>query len=511
MHQRSPVVLVVLDGWGYSDNLSNNAIANASTPQWDSWWSTCPHLLLDASGESVGLPKGQMGNSEVGHMHIGAGRTILQNYTFINNAINNGDFAKNPAFLKTIETMKKNNNAIHIMGLLSDGGVHSHQNHLFAFLKLCNKLKFNNVYLHLFLDGRDTPPQSAKQNISALRDILSSLKEVTISTVSGRYYAMDRDKRWQRTEKVYNLLVNNNSEYSFSTIEQAIAKFYDDKIYDEFIPPTKIGDSPPIKDGDSVFFFNFRADRARQLSKALFKKDFDGFQRKTTLNKLSLLTMTQYEENLGAEVAFPPKPLTNTLGEVIAKNELQQLRIAETEKYAHVTFFLNGGTEVEFPKEDRVLIPSPKVATYDLKPEMSSENLTKQIVDAIDRNIYDVIICNYANADMVGHSGKYSAAVSAVEALDKSMQILGKKILSINGELLITADHGNAECMFNEETGQPHTAHTTEPVPLLYVGHKKLQFKQTKASLSDVAPTFLALLGIKPPNEMTGKVLWTTE
>ncbi|MDP3561687.1 MAG: 2,3-bisphosphoglycerate-independent phosphoglycerate mutase [Legionellaceae bacterium] len=508
MFKSSPVVLIVLDGWGYRNDSTYNAIANAQTPQWNEWWQSCPHRLLEASGPAVGLPEGQMGNSEVGHMHIGAGRTILQDFTHINHAISSGDFAKNPIFLNAITDMRQQGGAIHVMGLLSDGGVHSHRNHLFAFLALCAEQQFSRVYLHLFLDGRDTAPQSAESNIAALQTVLQQYPIAEISSITGRYYAMDRDNRWPRIEGVYRMLVDAQGEQHFATAETAITSFYQQGIFDEFIPPTTIGKSPPICDGDTVFFFNFRADRARQLTHAFLDKQVDGFVRSKKLNLAHFISMTEYSKHLPTEKAFPPRILNNTLGEVIANHGLRQLRIAETEKYAHVTFFFNGGTERLFTEEKRLLIPSPKVATYDLKPEMSSNELTKQLVDAIEHGQYDVIICNYANADMVGHSGDFNATIKAIESLDKAMHLINQAIHKVNGQLLITADHGNAECMFDEETQQPHTAHTCEPVPLLYVGHTTRRFKQGPANLSDVAPTLLALLDITPPADMTGHILW---
>ena len=508
MSKRGPVVLIVLDGWGHSPHSTYNAIANADTPQWDAWWQTCPHTLLKASGQDVGLPDGQMGNSEVGHMHIGAGRTILQDFTFINTAIEQGDFAKNPVFLKAITDMQATNHAIHVMGLLSEGGVHSHQQHLFAFLSLCNELKFSKVYLHLFLDGRDTPPQSALNNLAELQKVLTQYPSVQISTISGRYYAMDRDMRWPRIEKVYNLLTESKCEHSYPTAKSAINAFYEQDIFDEFIPPTQIGSPKPIEDGDTIFFFNFRADRARQLTHALLDDEFQGFIRQSKPKLAHFISMTCYDKKLPTEIAFPQRFIHNTLGEVIADQGLSQLRIAETEKYAHVTFFFNGGSERLFANEKRELIESPKVATYDLQPEMSSEELTKKLVSAIKNIQYDVIICNYANADMVGHSGDYKATIKAIEALDRALSQLGQAIKSVNGELLITADHGNAECMFDEITQQPHTAHTSELVPLLYVGNTKRHFKEGCASLKDVAPTLLALLDITQPKDMTGHVLW---
>lgn len=508
MQQKKPALLIILDGFGISEESTYNAIQQARTPQWDEWWQKYPHTLLDASGKSVGLPGGQMGNSEVGHMHIGAGRTILQSYTAINEAIKNGDLEKNAVLQDALTDIKQHNSALHLMGLLSDGGVHSHQDHLFALLKICAKQQINKVYLHLFLDGRDTSPRSAKASIDKLEKIIQETNTGTIASICGRYYAMDRDKRWERVEPVYKLLTSGEAQHSYSTAEQALDELYAQDLSDEFIPPTRINNPPGINPEDSVLFFNFRADRARELSQAFIDPKFSEFPRDKNFQSLNFLSMTEYSANLSTKVIFPPVEHTNTLGEVIAKHNLTQLRIAETEKYAHVTFFLNGGREVKFHGEDRTLIPSPKVSTYDLQPEMCAEQVTKDIVAAIDANKYDVIVCNYANADMVGHTGNFKAAVQAVEALDKCLAKLGEKVLAHHGEMLITADHGNVECMFDEGTQQPHTAHTSELVPLLYVGAKDLKFKEKTAHLSDIAPTFLQLLDIKPPKEMTGESLW---
>lgn len=508
MQQRSTSILIILDGFGYSKNSQYNAINNANTPQWDKWWKNYPHMLIDASGHAVGLPDMQMGNSEVGHMHIGAGRTILQNYTFINKSIENGDFYKNQILLQAIKQCKKSNSSFHVMGLLSNGGVHSHQEHLFAFLKMCSQHNLHNVYLHLFLDGRDTPPQSAIQSIEKLYTILSKYKVGTISSISGRYFAMDRDQRWARTQQIYDLLVNGKSEFSYKSAKDALTDFYARNIYDEFIPPTTINNVKTIENGDSVFFFNFRADRARQITNALISQDFSAFQRQKILTKLNFISMTEYAKNLPTKIVFPQSPPQNTLGEIIAKHNLTQLRIAETEKYAHVTFFLNGGREINFAREDRILIPSPNVATYDLKPEMSANKITDKIIEVINANLYDIIICNYANADMVGHTGNYKATVKAIETIDSALKKIGDTLLPKNGQMLITADHGNAECMYDEKIKQPHTAHTSELVPLLYVGNKKIKFKNIKASLCDIAPTFLQLLNIEPPKEMMGNVLF---
>lgn len=504
--RRRPLVLMILDGWGYNEEKSHNAIAAAHTPHWDHWWQICPHMLLEASGTPVGLPAAQMGNSEVGHMHIGAGRVIPQDLTRINEAVIKGEYNKNAAFVETIKDVAQKGKALHVLGLLSPGGVHSHENHLFAFLALCAQQQFSNVYLHLFLDGRDTPPQSAATSIAKLQELLTQYPVATICSVTGRYYAMDRDMRWQRVEPVYRLLTEARSEYHFNTAEEAIQAFYQQDIYDEFIPPCRIGTSMPITEGDSVLFFNFRADRARQLTQALIADDFHGFKRNLRPKLEHFISMTQYAEYLPTQSAFPPVALPNTLGEVIANHGMTQLRIAETEKYAHVTFFLNGGAEHVFANEKRILIPSPLVATYDLQPEMSAPILTQALVDAIQSHEYDVIICNYANADMVGHSGNFAATVRAIECLDEAMHTIWQALDKVGGQLLITADHGNADCMFDETTHQTHTAHTNQPVPFLYIGGS-WQFKRPKGSLIDVAPTMLSLLGITPPKEMTGATL----
>lgn len=507
MLKKTPLVLMILDGWGYREETAHNAIAAAHTPQWDAWWKTRPHVLLEASGLPVGLPDAQMGNSEVGHMHIGAGRVIQQDYTQINAACKNGDFAKNPVFIEAIEDLKQRGHALHILGLLSSGGVHSHEDHLFAFLTLCAQQQFSNVYLHLFLDGRDTPPQSACASIAKLQAHLTAYPVATISSISGRYYAMDRDKRWERVETVYRMLTQAADNLQFATAEDAINHFYQLKIYDEFIPPTQIGAGHEIRDGDSVFFFNFRADRARELTQAFIADEFPGFKRTIKPHIDRFISMTSYSKTLATRSAFTGGMLHNTLGEVIANQGLSQLRIAETEKYAHVTFFLNGGSEEAFAQEDRILIPSPKVATYDLQPEMSALELTDTLVKAIQGNEYDVIICNYANADMVGHTGNFAATVKAIECLDQSMSTIWQALSQSNGQLLITADHGNAESMFDDATHQAHTAHTNQPVPLLYVGSNEWRAAGLTGSLIDVAPTLLALLGITPPAEMTGHAL----
>ncbi len=497
---------MILDGWGYQEEKQYNAIAAAKTPQWDKWWQTYPHILLDACGKSVGLPDLQMGNSEVGHMHIGAGRVIHQDFTRINEAIDVGQFAANPTLVNAILDMKHANKALHVMGLLSPGGVHSHENHLFAFLALCHELNFNQVYLHLFLDGRDTPPQSALNSILALNACLANYPVATIASITGRYFAMDRDKRWERLAPVYQLLTEAKANRTFPDANTAIRSFYKEQKYDEFIPPTLIGAGRRIENGDSIFFFNFRADRARQLTQAFIDSDFHFFQRTAKPVLAHFISMTSYAKNLPTEIAFPPAPLRNTFGEVIADQGLSQLRIAETEKYAHVTFFFNGGSEQVFPNEDRILIPSPKIATYDLLPEMSAPALTQALVDSIHSEAYDVIICNYANADMVGHTGDFNATVQAIECLDRCMQQVGQAVADKQGALLITADHGNAEMMFDPANNQAYTAHTCQPVPLLFVG-EGWHFKETQGSLIDIAPTLLAWLELGKPQEMTGQPL----
>jgi 2,3-bisphosphoglycerate-independent phosphoglycerate mutase len=506
MQRKAPLLLMILDGWGYNENNKHNAIAQAHTPQWDEWWQKCPHILLHASGLPVGLPDEQMGNSEVGHMHIGAGRVIQQDFTRINESIKNGTFINNPIFNQVITTLKETKKSLHIMGLLSPGGVHSHEQHLFALIDLCAQRKFDSVCLHLFLDGRDTPPQSALHSLERLNEQLQKHPVGTVQSITGRYYAMDRDNRWERIEPVYTLLAQAQSEHHFANAQSAIASYYQQNLTDEFIPPTLIGSKKIIGDGDAILFFNFRADRARQLTTVFIDPSFNGFKRTVQPQLSYFVSMTQYDKNLPTTQAFPSIPLTNTFGEVIAAHGLSQLRIAETEKYAHVTFFFNGGNESVFVNEQRILIPSPKVATYNLQPEMSAPQLTEHLIEAINSQTYDVIICNYANADMVGHSGDLAATIRAIECLDQCMSYVWQALAKQKGQLLITSDHGNAEEMFDETTHQAHTAHTSEPVPFIYVGDH-WHFIHSEGSLVDIAPTMLALLGITPPTEMTGHQL----
>jgi 2,3-bisphosphoglycerate-independent phosphoglycerate mutase len=501
----TPLVLMILDGWGYNKNSQYNAIAKANTPQWDDWWQNCPHTLLEASGEALGLPKGQMGNSEVGHMHMGAGRVIQQELTKINASIQDGSFMQHPLCLQVLNDLKANNKALHIMGLLSTGGVHSHEEHLFALLALCHQQQFKNVHLHLFLDGRDSPPQSALDSISRLEKTLKAHPCASIDSLCGRYYAMDRDNRWDRTAKAYNMLTEGG-EQKFSQASEAIEYYYAEGLTDEFIPPTWLKQAKPLHDGDALLFFNYRADRARQLTSAFIDPNFQAFARKTQPKLAYFLSMTVYDDKLPTAVLFPAEVLHNTLGEILSNLGLRQLRIAETEKYAHVTFFFNGGREEAFRLEDRLLIPSPKVATYDLQPAMSAPELTAALIQAINSRKYAVIICNYANADMVGHSGNEGATIKAIECLDSCMQQVWQALKPLQGSLLITSDHGNAEILFDEETMQPHTAHTTQPVPLIYVGGEGAFIKEG-GSLIDIAPTLLSLLGIQPAKEMTGDIL----
>lgn len=504
--KKKTLVLMILDGWGYRENIQYNAIAQAKTPQWDEWWQTRPHLLLDASGYAVGLPEGQMGNSEVGHMHIGAGRIIFQDYTRINLAIEEGSFFTNPVFINVIQAAKHQNKTLHILGLLSDGGVHSHENHLFAFLKLCHQYQFSDIALHLILDGRDTPPKSALNSLKRLHQHLEKYP-AHIASITGRFFAMDRDKRWDRVESFYQLLTTTHDQTDFKNAEDAIAYYYQQNITDEFIPPTRIGIGHPIQDNDCVFFFNYRADRVRQITHALIDSHFDHFQRQYFPKINQFVSMTAYEKDLPTICAFPPLKPNNTLGEMVAQKGMTQLRIAETEKYAHVTFFFNGGREQPFEHEERILVQSPFVKTYDQQPEMSVPELTHRLIEAINSQQYDFIVCNYANADMVGHTGNFTACVRAIECLDQAMEKIWKALERIGGQMLITADHGNAECMFDAEHQQTHTAHTSDPVPFIYLGDANIDLAASipkKPGLIDIAPTILLLLGITPPLEMTG-------
>lgn len=503
---KKPLVLMILDGWGYREDAQSNAILAANTPVLDELWATRPRTLISASGLDVGLPGEQMGNSEVGHVNLGAGRVVYQDFTRITKAINDGEFDTNAALVENIDKAVQANKAVHIMGLLSPGGVHSHEDHIVASIELAAKRGAKAVYFHAFLDGRDTPPRSAKASIERIETLFATLNCGRLATIIGRYYAMDRDNRWNRVEQAYNLMVSGIAQYSYSDGVSALEAAYQRDENDEFVAATTLvahGNEPvKINDGDTVIFANFRADRAREITRAFVEPQFTGFEKKSSPQLSAFVMMTEYAADIDAPVAFGPTPLTNVLGEWLEKKGKTQLRISETEKYAHVTFFFSGGRENEFVGETRELIPSPQVATYDLQPEMNSEMLTDKLVEAIKSGQYDAIICNYPNGDMVGHSGVFEAAVKACEAVD---YCIGRVIDALNehgGEALITADHGNAEQMANLKTGQAHTAHTSEPVPFIYVGRDAVA--QTGKSLSDVAPTMLHLMNIEQPSEMTG-------
>ncbi|MEN8634949.1 2,3-bisphosphoglycerate-independent phosphoglycerate mutase [Pseudoalteromonas distincta] len=503
---KKPLVLMILDGWGHREDTQSNAILAANTPVLDNLWATRPHTLISASGLDVGLPDGQMGNSEVGHVNLGAGRIVYQDFTRITKAINDGEFDSTPALVKNIDKAVKAGKAVHIMGLLSPGGVHSHEDHIVASIKLAAKRGAKEVYFHGFLDGRDTPPRSAKASIERIETLFSELKCGRLASLVGRYYAMDRDNRWNRVEKAYNVIALAEGDFNFDNGVEALNAAYERDENDEFVAATTITptDAAPasINDGDTLIFANFRADRAREITRAFVEPDFDGFARKRTPELSAFVMMTEYAADIDAPIAFGSTPLVNVLGEWFEKNNKTQLRISETEKYAHVTFFFSGGRESEFKGETRELIPSPQVATYDLQPEMNSEMLTDKLVAAIKSGKYDAIICNYPNGDMVGHSGVFEAAVKACEAVDSCIGRVVDALEEFGGEALITADHGNAEQMADLKTGQAHTAHTSEPVHFIYVG-RDAEPMQGKA-LSDVAPTMLHLMGMEQPSEMTG-------
>ena len=509
-HRPKPVVLIILDGFGYNESSEYNAIAMANAPTWKGLWASCPHTLLRCAGESVGLPDDQMGNSEVGHLHIGAGRQINQDFTAINKSIRDGSFFSNPALCAAVETARKADKAVHIFGLLSPGGVHSHDHQIQAMAELAVKQGVSKVYMHAFLDGRDTPPQSAAGSIKALEAKFAELGAGRIATLAGRFYAMDRDNRWDRVEKAYQLIVEGQGEFSAATAMEGLEQAYARGETDEFVQTTSIvpagGKTAMLEDGDVVVFMNFRADRARELTKAINDAEFDGFQRNAVRKLGAYVTLTEYHQNFNYPMAFPPVSITHTLGEVLADKGLKQLRLAETEKYAHVTFFFNGGVDEPFEGESRILIPSPKVKTYDMQPEMSAGEVTDELVKAIEGATYDVIICNYANGDMVGHTGVIDAAVKAVETLDASLARVITALDKVGGEVLITADHGNVEQMIDPDTGVALTQHTVFPVPLVYKGRPGRTLLDG-GDLGDVAPTLLDMLGIEQPSEMTGRSL----
>jgi 2,3-bisphosphoglycerate-independent phosphoglycerate mutase len=504
----TPVLLVILDGFGHREDCDDNAICQARKPHWNFLWKTCPHTTIDASEKWVGLPPRQMGNSEVGHMNIGAGRVVYQDYTRIEHAIETGEFAANPVFNAAIS--KTANGSLHVLGLLSPGGVHSHESQIHALLELAAAKGAKQVCVHAFLDGRDTPPQSAESSLLALGEKCRSLGNACIASVCGRYFAMDRDQRWERVQAAYDLIVDGAAAFTAPDALSALQAAYARGETDEFVKATAIvpaGAAPvQIKDGDTALFMNFRSDRARQLTAALTDPAFPGFARRRVPKLGYFGTLTSYGEDFShIPAAFGPQQIRNGFGEYLSKHGLRQLRIAETEKYAHVTYFFNGGIEAPYPGEERVLVPSPKVATYDLQPEMSAREVTDRLVEAIRSRSYDAIICNYANGDMVGHTGNLAAAIRAIEVLDECIGRIVEAMRASGGELLITADHGNAETMRDPESRQPHTAHTLNLVPLLYVGRKARI--ASGGALQDVAPTLLAMMGLPQPAEMTGRCL----
>ncbi|AZC22086.1 2,3-bisphosphoglycerate-independent phosphoglycerate mutase [Pseudomonas sessilinigenes] len=499
-----PLVLMILDGFGHSESHESNAVYAANKPVLDRLCASVPNGLISGSGMDVGLPDGQMGNSEVGHMNLGAGRVVYQDFTRVTKAIRDGEFFENPTICAAVDKAVAAGKAVHILGLLSDGGVHSHQDHLVAMAELAFKRGAEKIYLHAFLDGRDTPPKSAQSSIELLDETFKTLGKGRIASLIGRYFAMDRDNRWDRVAQAYNLIVEGQGQFSAATAQQGLQAAYERDESDEFVKATTIGEPLKVEDGDAVVFMNFRADRARELSRVFVENDFKEFERARQPKLAGFVMLTQYAASIPAPAAFAPSSLENVLGDYLAKNGKTQLRIAETEKYAHVTFFFSGGREEPFPGEERILIPSPKVATYDLQPEMSAPEVTDKIVDAIEHQRYDVIIVNYANGDMVGHSGVFEAAVKAVECLDLCVGRIVDALEKVGGEALITADHGNVEQMSDETTGQAHTAHTTEPVPFIYVGKRPLKVREGGV-LADVAPTMLKLLDLPQPAEMTGK------
>ena len=499
-----PLVLIILDGFGHSDSPEFNAIHAARKPVYDRLLASQPHGLISGSGMDVGLPDGQMGNSEVGHMNLGAGRVVYQDFTRVTKAIRDGGFFANPTICAAVDKAAGAGKAVHILGLLSDGGVHSHQDHLVAMAELAAQRGAEKIYLHAFLDGRDTPPKSAQSSIELLQATFTRLGKGRIASLIGRYFAMDRDNRWDRVQQAYELIVEGKAEYRSDYAVDGLIAAYERGESDEFVKATSIGEPVRVEDGDAVVFMNFRADRARELTRCFVEPGFKEFERARVPQLAEFVMLTQYAASIPAPAAFAPEALTNVLGEYLANNGKTQLRIAETEKYAHVTFFFSGGREEPFPGEERILIPSPQVATYDLKPEMSAPEVTDRIVEAIENQRYDVIVVNYANGDMVGHTGVFEAAVKAVECLDSCVGRIVEALDKVGGEALLTADHGNVEQMEDAMTGQAHTAHTCEPVPFIYIGKRNVSIREGGV-LADVAPTMLTLLGMPVPQEMTGR------
>ena len=498
---KKPLVLMILDGFGIAP-VEGNAIAAANKPNLDKIFAENPHTQIGASGMDVGLPDGQMGNSEVGHTNIGAGRIVYQELTRITKSAQDGDMEKNEALLKAMNNAKENGKALHFMGLLSDGGVHSHNTHLYALLEMAKRMGLEKVFVHCFMDGRDVPPSSGKDYVKELMDKLEEIGVGKIATVMGRYYAMDRDNRWERVEKAYAAMVYGEGEQAECPL-CAMQNSYDKEVTDEFVVPTVVKGAEPISEGDSVIFYNFRPDRAREITRTLVDPDFTGFERKKGFFPLTYVCMTQYDATMpNVEVAYKPESLVNTFGEYISNKGLTQLRIAETEKYAHVTFFFNGGVEKQYPGEDRILVKSPAVATYDLQPEMSAYEVTDKMVEAVKSGKYDALILNYANCDMVGHTGVFEAAVKAVEAVDTCVGRVVEAVKEMGGCVLLTADHGNADKMVDED-GEPFTAHTTNPVPFCVINHP-CQLREG-GRLADIAPTMLKILNLEQPAEMTGE------
>ena len=500
-------LLMILDGWGYSPSSENNAIAMAHTPNWDYFISEYPNTLLGTSGPSVGLPEGQMGNSEVGHLTIGSGRIIEQDFTRVEKDIKSREFYKNSTLCNALDKANKNLKAVHILGLLSDGGVHSHQDHIHAVLALAKQKECKEVYVHVFTDGRDTPPNSAIEFIELLESKINTLQTGRIVSIVGRFYAMDRDNRWDRVAKAYKLIASGKGDRKAVSAKNAIQMAYAEGETDEFIAPTTIGDHISVKEGDTIIFMNYRADRTRELTQALALPKFKGFER-DSFKSSNFICLTEYNKDFSLESAYPPVKVKNTLGFYLSSLGFKQLRIAETEKYAHVTFFFNGGEEEKLPGEERKLIKSPNVKTYDLKPEMSAFELTENLVAELKLEKHELIVCNFANTDMVGHSGNLSAAIKAVEAVDKCLGEIYETAKKSGVEILITADHGNVEQMINPETHNHHTAHTTNPVPFIYIGNKNVSLQEPHlGTLADIAPTILAIMKIEQPKEMTGQSL----
>ena len=500
-----PVLLLILDGWGHREDPTDNAVAQARLPNWQALLRDCPHTLVHTSGLKVGLPEGQMGNSEVGHMNLGAGRVVYQDLTRIDAAIHDRSFYTNPALLGACQAARDNAGTLHVLGLLSPGGVHSHEDHIFALLDLARQQGVGRIAVHAFLDGRDTPPRSARASLEKLLTVCARTPGAFVSSVSGRYYAMDRDQRWDRVEKAYRAVAEADAPWRAADPLAALDAAYAREENDEFVQPTVIEGASPMQNGDAVIFMNFRADRAREMSRCFVTPDEIGFTRPRAIDLASFVCLAEYDATLPATVAYGPETLEGTFPEVLAAQGLSQLRIAETEKYAHVTFFFNGGREQVWPGEERILVPSPRVATYDLQPEMSAPEVTRNLVEAIESQRFDAIICNLANPDMVGHTGDLGAAIRAAEAIDAALGAIVSALRKVGGEMILTADHGNLEMMRDPATGQPHTAHTTGPVPLVYFGRPARVLDD--GALKDVAPSLLYLLGIKAPAQMTGHSL----